>query len=101
MNICKHLKCPFHKSHGCIRFATSWQCPVGLQKEHQRRHPEISSHQFALFCQDDADININHLREILNREVLANEMSVAIACAELDDYSDADNIALARTFANK
>lgn len=90
MNICQTLRCPFEESHSCTRYTTAYQCPVGLNQNGPGRNPEIISNGHNLFCEDNADIDINQLREILDKEVLNNLDSVLQALARSDRWEEID-----------
>lgn len=73
ISICKELRCPFNdERNGCRRFTTSWQCPVGLI-ERGVRNPEIRPNEYWLHAEDDANIDINVLREKLRQQVIESE----------------------------
>lgn len=68
LNICRELRCPFARRSGCSRFVVSQHCPLA-------QDPAIEANQYWLFADVAASFDINHLRDVLQSEVLADESS--------------------------
>ncbi len=74
------------KNHGCTRYTSSFQCPVSFNKNIPGYNREITPNEYRLLCKDNADININDLREILEKEVLYDPVSIAQALADSNQW---------------
>lgn len=92
MDICETLKCPFLKNHSCTRYTSSFHCPVSFNKNTSGYNPEITPNQYRLFCKNNADIDINELREILEKEVLYHSMSIAQALADNNQWENIESL---------